>query len=95
MGMLQNATLLSILGGALSGGVFGGGLSWWLTRARRLSPPSDGRHAVDESISPMDFDHAAQAWAEDRGVPEAAPLVANKLQLGHQLIEYRSRRWMR
>lgn len=92
--MIENA-LLGVAWGALGGSLVGGAIAWFTRRPHRL-------HAIDgidtADIDPVlneQIDQAAAQCAATYGQPAAAPLIADKLRLGHRIVRRSSGRWYR
>lgn len=86
--------LLLIAGAAAVGGGIGSAVAL-LALDRRDVTVTTETIIEDDGIGPEDheFDEAAAAWAGTRDLPEAAPLVAEKLRLMYAIKH--GRRWTR
>lgn len=88
--------LLGLAGGAVGGSLVGGTIAWFTRRPRRDRAVAAGGTVNTDPVLNEHFDRAAAKWAKMHGQPAAAPLIANKLRLGHRVVQgRRSRRWSR
>jgi hypothetical protein len=81
---------LTLLLGALGGGVVGGFASWWISRRR--VPFAEPHELSLDALQEQRIAQAAQQWAAAYDQPAAAPLVADKLRLAYNLNQRRQRR---
>lgn len=92
--MIESA-FLGLAGGAVGGSLVGGTIAWFTRRPRRpRAIEGTGTGGIDPVLNEQ-IDRAAAQWADMYGQPAAAPLIANKLRLGHRVVQGRSRRWPR
>jgi hypothetical protein len=94
--------ILVVVAGGISGALAGRLTASPGTQRRRVRrsarPQVANTVSRDRRFDDADITQAAEQWATAQGHPEAAPLVARKLQLGLRLAEqpHRSRRrWNR
>jgi hypothetical protein len=83
------ALMGTVLVGAGSGGLAGAIVA---LRLRKRSSGSEPDDIEDEPFPEGAARRAAEAWCEQIGEPEAAPLITRKLRLGWELQQRRARR---
>jgi hypothetical protein len=77
------ALALLLIAALVVGATFGGLAVWWqLRRQQQDALPSA---PTADPWTAAAIDQAATDWAMQRGMPEAAPLLAGKLHLLHRL----------